>query len=373
MPPLVIDIRIAEDSRDVVHRAVQNIAEGRLVAFPTETVYGLAASALDEQAVARLLAVKGRAAGHPLTLAIRGAEEARDYAPLMSPLAERLARRCWPGPITLVVPDAHPESLVRRLPPAVQQAVVPSGTLGLRVPGHQLVLDVLRMMTGPLVLSSANRTGQREALDAPSVLTALGDDVDLVLDDGPCRFGQPSSVVRVEGKGYKILRAGVVPEMTLKRLSSAIILFVCTGNTCRSPMAEALARSYFARRLSCKVEELEDHGIMVVSAGVAATMGGRASPEAVKVIADMGLSLSDHETQPLTEPLVRHADAIFTMSRSHRDAILAQWPGAASRTRLLSKNGTDICDPIGGPVDRYQRCALQIRSELEMQLEDLDL
>jgi protein-tyrosine-phosphatase len=255
----------------------------------------------------------------------------------------------------------------------VQKAVAPQSTVGLRVPGHAMVLDVLRMLAGPLVLSSANRSGQPDPLTAQDVLDALGGDVDLVLDDGPCRFGQPSSVVKVTGNKYDILRAGVVPEMTLKRLSSMMVLFVCTGNTCRSPMAEALARKLLAERVGCELEELEDHGIIVGSAGVAAVMGGRAAPEAIRVMSDQGLNIRDHETQSLAETLVRQADVIFTMSRSHRDAILAQWPGAAARTRLLSREGTDICDPIGGPVERYQRCAAQIEAELKVQIEDLEL
>jgi protein-tyrosine phosphatase len=372
MPPVVIDVRSAEDTRDVVHRAVQAVAEGKLVALPTETVYGVAASALDERAVERLLSVKGRAPGQALTLAIRSPSEARDYAPSLSPLAERLARRCWPGPITLVVDDSHPESLVKKLPAAVQQHVSPRGTVGLRVPGHSMVLDVLRLMVGPLVLSSANRSGQPDSRTAEEVLRSIGPDVDLVLDDGPCRFGQPSTVVRVEGKLYQILRAGVVPEATLKRLSSMMILFVCTGNTCRSPMAEGFARKFLAARLGCEVHELEDRGIVLGSAGVATSMGGRASAEAVRVLAEHGINLADHETQPLSEPLVRQADVIFVMSRAHREAILAQWPSAAQRTRLLTRNGGDIFDPIGGPPERYQRCAEQIRIELQAQLEELE-
>ena len=169
MPPVVIDLRSAEDWRDVVHRAVQALAEGGLVAFPTETVYGLAASALDEDAVGRLLAAKDRTAAKPLTLAIKSADEARDYAPDMCPLARRLARRCWPGPVTLVVDDSHPESLVRQLPPKVQQAVSPEQAIGLRVPGHQVILDVLRMLAGPLCLTSANRAGMPEAATAKEV------------------------------------------------------------------------------------------------------------------------------------------------------------------------------------------------------------
>ena len=91
----------------------------------------------------------------------------------------------------------------------------------------------------------------------------------------------------------------------------------------------------------------------------------------MEILAELGVSLRDHETQPLSEPLVRHADLIFTMSRAHRDAIIGQWPSAAERTRLLARNGADIFDPIGGPPERYRRCAEQIRAELEIQLDEI--
>jgi tRNA threonylcarbamoyl adenosine modification protein (Sua5/YciO/YrdC/YwlC family) len=373
MPPVVIDLRSAEDRRDVVHRAVQALAEGGLVAFPTETVYGLAASALDEAAVSRLVASKDRTAVKPLTLAIKSADEARDYAPDMSPLAQRLARRCWPGPITLVVDGTHPESLVRQLPPKVQQAVSPAQSIGLRVPGHQVILDVLRMLAGPLTLTSANRAGMPEAATAHEIVDAFGGEISLVVDDGPCRFGQPSSVVRVKNDEYEILRAGVVPERTIKRLSSLIIVFVCTGNTCRSPMAELLCRDLIAKRLNCKIDELEDCGVLVMSAGVAAMMGGKAAHEAVEAMKELGLDLRGHETQPLTEPLVRHADMIYTMTASHRDAIVGTWPSAAERTRLLAAGGAEICDPIGSPVACYRRCAAQMQQAMEARLNELPL
>ena len=373
MPPVVIDARNEADVRDVVHRAVQALAEGRLVAFPTETVYGVAARALDEKAVKRLIDAKGRREGHPLPLAIRSAEEAYDYAPDMSPLAERLARRCWPGPVTLVLDNSHPQSLVNQLPESVRRAVSPHRTVGLRVPGHDILLEVLKMTTGPLALSSANRTGQADASTAEEVIEFLGNDLGLVVDAGPCRFGQVSSVVRVKDNRFEILRPGVVQEQALKRLASMLILFVCTGNTCRSPMAKMLLRRMVAERLQCEIEELDDRGCVITSAGLAAMMGGGASPEAIQVMAQRGLDLAAHETHPLTDQLVRHADRIYTMTESHRQAILAHWPEAGGRTWLLCRDGSSILDPIGGPLEEYEHCASQIEAELRPRLDELDL
>jgi protein-tyrosine phosphatase len=373
MPPVVIDIRSADDSRDVVHRAVQALAEGKLVALPTETVYGLAASALDEAAVARVMETKKRSAGKALTLAIRSANDALDYLPDLSPLGRRLARRCWPGPVTIVADDCQPESLVRHLPPSVQKVVAPTGTIGLRVPAHQMVLDILRMLVGPVVLTSANPEGGPDPLTAGGVISALGDAVQLVLDDGQSRLGQPSTVVKVGRNRFEVLRQGVVSEQTLKRLSALMILLVCTGNTCRSPMAEVLCRQMIADRVGCKPDELADHGVMVMSAGISAMMGARPSPEAVSVLAKMGLPLSDHESQPLTTQLIRHADIIWTMTQAHRQTIVSQWPEASSRTMVLSHDQSDISDPIGGPVEYYETCARQIKAELERRVAELEL
>jgi protein-tyrosine phosphatase len=216
------------------------------------------------------------------------------------------------------------------------------------------------MLAGPIVLTSANRSGEPEATTAAEVVERLGHDLALVLDEGVCRYGQPSSVVRVHRDRFELLRAGVVAEATLRRLASMLVTFVCTGNTCRSPMAEMLMRKQLAEGLKCRIDQLEDRGVMVASAGLAATAGCPPSPEAVQVMRGHGLDLSRHESQPFTDQIARNADYIFTMTHAHRQAIVQRWPSSAERTWLLRADNSDVADPIGLTLGAYQQCAAEI-------------
>jgi tRNA threonylcarbamoyl adenosine modification protein (Sua5/YciO/YrdC/YwlC family) len=372
MPPVVINLRKADDSRDVVHRAVQTLAEGKLVVFPTETVYGLAASARRRDGVQRIFDAKGRLEKTPLALAIRSVEDAIDYAPMLGLRAERLARRCWPGPVTLVVKHGEDEGLARQLPAEVRGAVAPNGEVGLRVPAHPTIIDVLHMLAGPIVLTSANKSGEPPALTAQEAVKSLANHVALVLDDGPCRYGQASTVVRVNEGQIECLREGVVPWDALERQAGMLIVIVCTGNTCRSPMAEAIMRRLTAEKLGCSGSEVEQRGVTIMSAGVAATAGGCAAPEAVETMRQHGLDISRHETQPLTEKLVRHADLILTLTTGHRQQIVRRWPEAAGRTVTMRLDESDIEDPIGGPPEVYQQCAIQIEEALRRRVSLID-
>jgi protein-tyrosine phosphatase len=228
------------------------------------------------------------------------------------------------------------------------------------------------MLAGPIALTSANRSGEPEAVSAKQIVDAFGDQVALVLDGGPCHYGQPSSVVKATDKGLEILREGVVNKATLDRLASMMILFVCTGNTCRSPLAEAIMRRLLAEKFGCSADEVEQRGVVVASAGVAAAAGCGPAAEAVEVAKEGGMELTQHESQPLTDKLVRHADVIYTLTGSHRQAILRRWPDAAGHVHLLRVDGGDVHDPIGGPVGVYRECAQQIESELRRRIEELD-
>ena len=365
MPSVVLDLNRIEDTRDVVHQAVAAFSEGKIVALPTETVYGIAASALNAESVQRLCQMKGRQPGKPFAFAIKSYEDALDYVPDMSPLARRLARRCWPGPVTLVLPDSHPDSVLRRLPKEVFQTAVPSGTVGLRVPAHNITQQILRLLAGPIVLTSANLSNEADCVDAEQIVEQLGDSVDLVINDGKSRFAQPSSVVMVQSDSIEVLRPGVIDEPTLERLSGFIAIVVCTGNTCRSPMGEMLLKQHVAQRLGCEVSELPDKNITIISAGIAAASGASAAGQAVEVMNDLGLDLSNHRSQPFTERLANFADLILTMTAGHRAAIINAFPQAATRTHLIRDDGQDVSDPIGLPVDVYRSTAEQISEHLK--------
>jgi tRNA threonylcarbamoyl adenosine modification protein (Sua5/YciO/YrdC/YwlC family) len=372
MPPTVIDLRRTEDPRDVVHRAVQALAEGQIVAFPTETDYVITASARHAAATSRLRHVALSRVDEPdLSLVLKSADEVLDWAPALTPIGRRIARRCWPGPVAMIAADDHPESLLHRLPAESRAGIVTAGRLRLRIPGHPLLADCLRMLAGPVALAEPCSPDDEPPVTVEEVMARVHEGVALAIDDGRARYAQRVSTIALEGNGFRVVRPGVVAEDTLRRLASLMVLFVCTGNTCRSPMAEALFRTLAAERLGCRPDELEQHGVIIASAGLAAWGGGPASEHAVEVVAASGGDLSAHESQPVTEALVRQADVILTMTAAHRNALLAQFPEAGGRVTMLAPDRRDVIDPIGGTVETYRKCARQIEAHLAARMDTL--
>jgi L-threonylcarbamoyladenylate synthase len=181
------------------------LRRGGLVAFPTETVYGLGADGLDAAAVRRIFAAKGRPADNPLILHVADPEEAAAYG-VLGPLAQGLASRFWPGPLTLVVP-ARPGL------PAELRAGLP--TVALRCPEHPLARALIGAAGRPLAAPSANRSGRPSPTSADAVLDDLDGQIDAVLDGGPCPRGVESTVVDCTGERPAILRLGALPAERL--------------------------------------------------------------------------------------------------------------------------------------------------------------
>lgn len=364
--PKILDLQATDDPRDMIHRTVQALVEGEVVGLPTETVYGLAAHALSASAVERLCAIKGRQDA-PLAISVGSREAAGDFISELSPLARRLSYRCWPGPLTLVVPCDKPNSAASQLPESVQKRIMgDGGCIGVRVVDHRVLSNIHRYLAAPLVLTSANLTGEPAPTSAPPVATQLGDSLPLLLDDGPTRYGGASSVVRVTGNRLEVLREGVIEKAAMNQFIKPVIALVCTGNTCRSPMAETLLREQLRRKMG------SEDAVRVLSAGVAAMSGSGASPQAVEVMGGRGLDLTGHSSRPLDDAVMNVADLVLTMTRGHRSAILAAWPEMHDRVFTLRRDGGDITDPVGMPVEVYEECATQLDQELAAWLDSLD-
>ena len=194
---------------DSIHRAAELLRQGGLVAFPTETVYGLGADARNASAIQRIFQAKGRPAGNPLIVHVADAAAARRYARQWPQTAQRLATTFWPGPLTLVLPKSAQ---------IVAEVTAGKETVGLRCPDHPLALALLGEFDGPLAGPSANPSNRLSPTTAEHVRLWLGEKVDLILDGGACGVGIESTVIDLSGDQPMILRPGGIARGKIEEI-----------------------------------------------------------------------------------------------------------------------------------------------------------
>jgi L-threonylcarbamoyladenylate synthase len=197
---LTVDAGAPEEG--TIERAAGAIAAGAVVAYPTDTLYGLAVDPWIQAAVDRLCLVKGRTPGTAIPLIASGRRQVEAWAGELSPLADRLARAFWPGPLTIVIPAFD------RLVPAVHAGL---GTVAVRVPAHPVAIALARAAGRPITSTSANRAGGPPASTPDEVARTFGSDLDVLLDAGASPGGPPSTIVDVTGDEPRLVRAGAVP------------------------------------------------------------------------------------------------------------------------------------------------------------------
>jgi len=347
---------------ELVQRARAALQAGRVCAFPTETVYGLAARADRPEALEELRRLKGRPAELTFTWHVATREHAGAFDELR-PLVRRLVARYWPGPLTLVL---------HGVPPGLE-GVAKDGWTGLRLPAHATTTALLAACDFPVVMTSANRHGARPLTRAEEVEREFGAELALVVDGGPARLGEASGVLRLGRGRFELLREGLLRLEDLRRTAGLRLAFVCTGNTCRSPMAEALARTLLAERLGgphARASLLEEFGFEVLSAGVHADSGAPASGGTREALTARGIELGPHRSRPATHELLARMDRIFGLTAGHVEALRATLPPGRHAPLERLDPERDIADPIGGGPEVYARSRDEIEHALRQRLDD---
>jgi L-threonylcarbamoyladenylate synthase len=256
MPPPVIPIDPTHPDSAAIRQGAEFLRAGKLVAFPTETVYGLGANALDPAAVRRVFAAKGRPSSNPLIVHVADATQLGTVTGGLSPAAARLTEVFWPGPLTVVVPKTGV------VPPEVTGG---GPTVAVRHPDHPVAVGLIKAAGVPVAAPSANRSGQLSPTTAAHVAAGLGDAVDLILDAGPCRRGLESTVVDVTGPVVRLLRPGLVTVAQLEAVVGRVEVVTgepAAGQALPSP---GLLAKHYAPRTALEVAETSDEAAFLTN------------------------------------------------------------------------------------------------------------
>lgn len=342
----VVKIDPHNPDEKLLQEAADILKSGGLAIIPTETVYGIAANMVNPQAINRLYEIKARPKDKPFSLHIASKEKIEEFAKDIPRGAYKLIDKFWPGPLTLVLKSKN------------------TGTIGIRMPDNEIALRVIGLADVPVVCPSANLSGKPAPVNFPEAIKDLEGLVDFAIDAGQTKVGLESSVVDLSAEPWRLLREGAIKKDDIEAaIKKKIVLFVCTGNSCRSVMAQGY--------LGKKLKEKGRSDIEVLSCGIAAPAGMAATFETREVLKKEGVDVSGHRAQGITKGMINKSDIILAMEKVQEDRILEIAPQAKNKLFLLkefakiSGNNIDIADPIGRPIDFYETTFKTIKDAVD--------
>lgn len=342
----IVKVDPESPEEDYLKEAADILRSGGLVIIPTETVYGIAANMLNKKTLERLCEIKNRPKEKLFSLHIYEKAKIEEFAKDVPVSAYKLIDKFWPGPLTLIV-RAKTQS-----------------NIGIRMPDNKIALSVLTRAEVPIVCPSANISGKPAPINFDQAIKDLNGLVNFAIDAGNTRLGLESSVVDLTVTPPRILREGAIKKEDIEAATKKkVVLFVCTGNSCRSVMAKALLEKI--------MKEKERDNVEVLSAGIMMLVGMGATEPTKEILKREGMDVSGHVSQRVTEDMLKRSDMILVMERLQEKRILAIAPQAKNRLFLLkefakiSDNGFDIADPIGKPIEFYEKTFRIIKEAIE--------
>lgn len=382
MPDLAL--RVAnmkpEERSAMIQRAAGALVDHHCIVLPTDTLYGLMTRA-DDQGIERLDEITG----HPetshiseprVTLHLADLDPIMEHLVLKAATVRRLVDQLLPGPARLIIEQPEESLSAIRSSLGISPGVIDNGThIALRIPDHPLCRQIIRSAGVPCVArrlgAAAWAVGESPGTDlspVPQDWSAVNPESlvpALILDDGPTLHQSGSTTVTLSLSGrIEVSDYGVLSERQVLSNLERTLLFVCTGNTCRSPMAQAIGRDILDKQSH---EGVTTH---VVSAGVAAGNGMPATQEAIDALATLGITLQDHQSRQLTLDMIDQAEYIYTMTPSHAQAIMTMAPNSVHKVFVLDEYES-VPDPIGQSAQTYQHTADRLRELIARRLEEI--